>query len=376
MFGRVGLIALALAGVLAAQQERGAKSRLHVDQYVIDAEINPRTQVVSAIVQVRVTPIDDNITTASFQLNNALNVSRVVDETGRQIPASRSTEDFTIQLSFPTPLQKGKPSTLTFSYDGRLAGTEDSPIYGIKFASIQNDFAYLLYPSRWFPVYDYTVDRYTAELHVTVPTGYKVIASGDESSDRAAGDKAKFTFKYTHPSFPGSIAVVQGDPVEVSAQGVATTLYFRTKKSMANPYGEEVGKAMIYFTSLYGPPPKANLTVIETENGTPNGYSAPGLIFLSPKGIGDQVGTRLIANQVSRQWWGTLVSPISRNHIWLQNGNARYAEMLYLEHNNGPRDRSRIARYLCRGVDGGKPSGDSVRAAGRLLAGVLGCDGQ
>ena len=37
-------------------------------------------------------------------------------------------------------------------FDGRLSGQEDSPVYGIKFASIQNDFAYLLYPARWFPV--------------------------------------------------------------------------------------------------------------------------------------------------------------------------------------------------------------------------------
>ena len=87
---------------------------------------------------------------------------------------------------------------------------------------------------------------------------------------------------------------------------------------MANAYGEETGKVMTYLTSLYGPPPKANLTLVETEDGTPNGYSAPGLIFLSPKGIGDQVGTRLLANQISRQWWGTLVSPTSRNHIWLE----------------------------------------------------------
>ncbi len=60
------------------------------------------------------------------------------------------------------------------------------------------------------------------------------------------------------------------------------------------------------------------------------------MIFLSPKAIGDQVGIRLLANQVSRQWWGTFISPTNRNHMWLQNGNARYAEMLYLEHVNGP----------------------------------------
>ena len=336
MFRRLGLVALVLASVGLAQQERAGRSRIDVLNYVIDADINPRTQAVTASVQVRIVPLDDNVSTASFELNNALNVSRIVDDTGHQIPASRSTQDFAIRLSFPTPLQKGKPSTLTFTYDGRLAGTEDSPVYGIKFAAIHNDFSYLMYPARWFPVNEYTTDRYTADMRITVPTGNRVIASGDESSDKAAGDKSAYTFHYTHASFPGSLAIVRDEPVKVSSQGVNSTFYFRSRKSMANSYGEEAGKVMGYLTSLYGPPPKANLTFIETEDGTPNGYSAPGVIFLSPRGIGDQVGTRLLANQMARQWWGTLASPSSRNHIWLQNGNARYAEMLYLEHTSGP----------------------------------------
>jgi Peptidase family M1 domain len=347
MFSRKVLLAVTLgmspATFLVSQgvaqdvaQDRGARSHINVESYAIDAEVNPRTQVISANVQVRFVPLDDNVTSASFELNNALNVSRIVDDSGKQIPASRSAQDFSIRLSFPNPLTKGKPSTLTFTYDGRLTGSEDSPVYGIKFAAIHNDYSYLLYPARWFPVNDYLADRYTADLRITVPAGNTVIASGSESSDRAAGDKSTYTFHYTRASFPGSIAVVQGAPVKVSSQGVSSSFYFREKKAMANAYGDEVGKVMTYLTSVYGPPPKANLTFVETENGTPNGYSAPDVIFLSPKGIGDQVGTRLLANQISRQWWGALVSPVNRNHMWLTNGNARYAELLYAEHANGP----------------------------------------
>ena len=128
---------------------------------------------------------DSDISSASFELNNAFNVSRVVDDSGRQITASRSTQDFSVHLTFPAPLAKGKPTTVTFSYDGRLTGQEESPIYGIKFGAIQNDFAYLMYPARWFPVNGYSVDRFTSNLHITVPNGYQVIASGVGSSQPA-----------------------------------------------------------------------------------------------------------------------------------------------------------------------------------------------
>ena len=36
---------------------------------------------------------------------------------------------------------------------------------------------------------------------------------------------------------------------------------------------------MSYFTGMFGLPPYANLTVVETEAGAPNGYAAPGLDF-------------------------------------------------------------------------------------------------
>ncbi len=329
--------AVSFAGAwFAKAEDRPQRSRIQVDHYNIDADINPRTQTLSANVQVRFTPLEDGVSTATFELNNALNVSRVTAAGGQQIPTSRSADDFTVRLNFPQPLPKGQAATVTFAYDGRLTGAEDSPVYGVKFTAIHPDYAYLLYPARWFPISGYTTDRFTADTKVTVPTGYTVLASGSGDSDRSAGDKSTFVFHYNHPSFPGSIAVVQGQPQRVTESGVVTDVYFRSRANMAQAYGQETGKVMTYLTSLYGLPPQANLTLVETEDGSAAGYSAPGLLFLSPKTIGTQVSSRQLVNQVARQWWGALVSPVTRDHIWLQNGNARYAEILYTEHTDGP----------------------------------------
>ena len=329
-------IALALVAGAANAPAQERRSRIDVDHYVINAEINLNTQTLAAKVAVRFIPLDDNVTAATFELNNALNVSRVVDDGGRQIPASRSQQDFTVRLNFDQPLVKGKPVTATFDYDGRLAGNEDSPVYGIKFAAIHNDYAYLMYPARWFPISGYTTDRYSAEMNITVAAGNKVVASGLETS-RPSGDKIVYSFRFDEPSFPGSLAVVRGEPVKVSESGVMTTVFFRGgEQAMANVYGQETGRIMTYFTGMFGLPPYANLTLVETENGAPNGYSAPGVIFLSSRAIGHDVGTKLMSNQISRQWWQVLLSPATRNHLWLSNGFAAYSELLYSEHTNGP----------------------------------------
>lgn len=335
---------LVLAAAVSCPQER--RPRIDVQHYRIEASINPQERSLSARVEVWFVP-EDEITSAVFELNNALNVSRVEDGRGRPVSATRSHQDFTQRLVFPERLAKGAVSAVVFHYDGRLTGDEESPVFGIKFAAIHPDFAYLMYPARWFPLSGYTTDRFTAELKITVPAGFRVLAPGLEKPAEAPGGKATFLFEFTQPSFPGSLAVVRGEPVRIEAEGVTTTLYFRgANQEMAGAYGQEFGRAMAFLSGLYGLPPQANLTVVETEPGAPNGYAAPGLVFIASNSIGKQPNVRLVANQVARQWWGMLLSPVTRSHIWITNGAARYAELLYLEHVSGAAALEAEARDL------------------------------
>src|SRR5688500_16144511 len=162
------------------------RARVDVQHYTIDAQINPDDQTIAGNVQIRFVP-QDATSSVSFELNNAMNVSRIVDGAGRQVPASRSQQDFRVTLNFPEALQKGQPAQVTFTYDGKLTGQEESPVYGIKFASIQKDHAFLMYPARWFPVNDYTIDRYTADLRITAPAGYRVVTGNDSNPTTADG---------------------------------------------------------------------------------------------------------------------------------------------------------------------------------------------
>jgi hypothetical protein len=326
---------LFLVAQIAPAQPRRSTSRIDVQDYVIEADVSPNTQSIAAKATVRFVPIDDGVTSASFELNNALNVSKVVDDKGKQIQASRTQQDFSVRLTFDQPLTKGLPVSVTFYYDGKLTGTEESPVYGVKFAAIHPDYSYLMYPARWFPVSGYTTDRFGAEMRVTVPTGFSVVGSGIDTQQTAA-DKRLFDIKMEKHSFPGSIAIVKDQPKRVQSEGVTTALYFRAAEAdKAQATGEELGKMVAYFTGIYGIPPYANLAVIETEQGAPAGYAAPGMIFLAPRSISSQPQSRLLANGVARQWWEELVSPTTRNHLWLENGLATYSELLWIEHTAG-----------------------------------------
>ena len=64
-----------------AQDDR--RARIDVDSYTIDAQINPETQTLTARAAVRFVPLDDQTNSVTFELNNALNISRIVDDKGQ-----------------------------------------------------------------------------------------------------------------------------------------------------------------------------------------------------------------------------------------------------------------------------------------------------
>src|SRR5271166_2822611 len=92
------LLMLASLPVLAAE-----KTRLRVDDYQIDAELTPHTHKITARARVKFTALED-LSIATFELHNALRVTKVVDEAGKPLSAERVTQDSTIRVPLPTPV--------------------------------------------------------------------------------------------------------------------------------------------------------------------------------------------------------------------------------------------------------------------------------
>ena len=186
--------------------------RLRVDDYQIDAELIPHTHKITAQAKVKFTALED-LNIATFELHNALRVTKVVDASGKLLSAERVTQDSTVRVALATPVAKDTSSTLTFDYEGVLDSADDSPVQGLKLAYIGDDTSYLLYAGRWFPVNAYGINRFTATINITVPAHMTVIGSGKETPGiapavkRPAGSLPTKTFSFTwdKPSFPGTI---------------------------------------------------------------------------------------------------------------------------------------------------------------------------
>jgi len=354
----LGCVLFCLAVALSAPAAE--KPRIRVDDYAISAEIIPFAHKLSAHARVKFTALDD-ISVATFELHNALRVTRVTDAAGRVLSAERVTQDSTVRVALPDGLSKDASTSLTFDYEGVLQSADESPVEGLKLAYIGDDTTYLLYAGRWFPLVGYNTNRFTASIAITAPKEMTVIGSGRTTSapaglptaappppppgrrGRAAPripaaptpsslGKTTHYFVWDKPSFPGTILAGRFDHTTVSQGGVTIHVYFKpAHKPQAQPYGETAGKEFEYFSSVYGPAVSYNLYVVELPDDTLPTAWAPEVAALASRAIQEKINYRLLANAVSRQWWGVRTSPARQEDAWLGDGFARYSEARYVE---------------------------------------------
>src|SRR3984885_7918 len=196
---RVMLLLTALLGLAVPHLLAAERSNISITGYVIDAQLDPAEHTLKATARVTFTATD-TVSAAIFELHNALKVDSVTDEQHHQLSGERGP-NATISVALPAPLSKGAASTFTFVYEGTLSGTEESPVEGLKGASIGDPISSLLYAGRWFPMVCYLTDRFTMEIPVQIPEGYRVVGSGNTGSPRAVSGGMEYTFNWTRPSF-------------------------------------------------------------------------------------------------------------------------------------------------------------------------------
>ncbi len=314
------------------------KMRLRVDDYQIEADLNPHAHKLIARAKVKFTALED-LSVATFELNNALRVTKVLDANNKPLSPERVTQDSTIRVPLPAGLTKDSTTTLTFDYEGVLEGDE-SLVQGLRLAKVAEDTSYLLYASRWFPVNGYGVNRFTSTISVTVPAHMLVIGSGRQTVGTPPAKKAPavplsgktYTFTWDKPSFPGSIIAGTFQEFKSDEAGLDLHVFFKpTHQVLGAEYTSTAIKEFTYFVTLYGSAPSTALKVVELPDDTVPAAWAPEIAGIASRAITQKTNYRLLANTIAHQWWGASVSPASRDDWWLDDGFARYSEARYVE---------------------------------------------
>jgi aminopeptidase N len=339
---RIPLLFLAF-GLAHAQEPR--KFAFRAVHYDLTATLSPASQTLTARAKVEFQALEAS-RVVEVELHPNLKVSAILGGDAKAASFERDqTNPLILRATLPQTATPGQRATLTFEYAGPVANEENSPVKGIRLASISEEGVYLLLPARWFPLTDYPSNRYTAIFNLEVPQNFAVVGTGKAaapsvapekspgtSSGKGAGQRILYSFRSERPEPAGTFVAGNIQLVPVRAEGLSISVYTRAANLNTAPaYGESVARIVNYFSEQFGPLPQPNLAVAQLPDGSVQGYAAPGLLLVSLRQWDPKVNYRMLAHLAAHQWWGNEVLPASPSDVWLTDGLARYSEALYLE---------------------------------------------
>jgi tetratricopeptide (TPR) repeat protein len=310
------------------------KVQMQITGYVINADLDPAVNRLTATADVTFTALEE-LSNPTFELNNGLQVTKATDAQGKPLQYERLTNNNTVRFTPANPLAKGTTTTYHFEYSGALKGADTSPVEGIKLASVEDPISILLYPGRWFPMTGLFINRFTAEMHIRVPSDERVVGSGSGVAAQKSlpGNRTEFTFKWTKPGFPGTIIAGKFiEPISVANVRVYVT---EKHKDVAQDFASTAERQYLYMSGTFGQPESTHMNLVELPDDAVSAAWAPEIAAISGGRVAGKNFQRLLSNTLAHQWWGSQISPATMNDAWITNGMSRYAELMYLEDSAG-----------------------------------------
>ena len=191
----------------------------------------------------------------------------------------------------------------------------------------------------WFPCNDRPDDKATYRIEISAPNAYYVVANGVCTSRWRSASSTTWVYEQREP-MPTYLATVQigryvAHQVAGSAVPMSAVLPQRLLPRYDDAFGDQPAM-MDLFVRLFGPYPFSAYTVVVTDDDLEipleaQGMSTFGANFLTS----DWDNVRLVAHELSHQWFGNAVTASSWRDIWLHEGFACYCEWLWSEESGG-----------------------------------------
>ncbi|MGA8307050.1 MAG: M1 family aminopeptidase [Candidatus Acidiferrales bacterium] len=340
----ISLLAVSLAFALPALAQARHSFPFRATNYDVEVILHPDDQNITATVKADF--VAEQVSkTVVVELHPDLKIATVHEPNGKPLEFSRDANyPLLITIGLPEAASPGKKVTLQFDYAGPISSEDDSPTKGVRFANIDKTSAYLLLPARWFPLTNYTSNRYTGTFKLIVPDTFVVVGTGKADSPVAQpalgrGDTAKsaYTFHCDKPGRVGSFVAGSLQLSPVQTEGLSTSVYTPpAQASTANSYATALSHIVSYFSESFGGlEAEPSWTIAQLPDGTLQGYAGPGLLLISARQWTTKANERMLSQLAAEQWWGERVMPATVGDVWLTDGLSRYAEAMYAEQSDG-----------------------------------------
>lgn len=328
-------------------------SDFDVQHYALDLLVDPAERSLQGTCLVSFLPRDVALTGLELDLFG-LEVTAVGDAAGNELEFTHS--DGILSITLASALPPGSLGEVLVTYGGK-------PAKGLWFADVENGLPTQVFTQGecedarwWFPCWDHPSDRATSELRVTVPDNWVTIAAGDlvESSEFIATEASSrapnaldggawrtdhWRMNFAHPTYLTTLVAGEFEVVREEWNGVELLYVVDEDFAKYIPSNFESTIPALEFLSDYTgiTYPFSKYSQACVENFPFGGMENISASTLTEQTLGDKRQDRdrssegLVVHELAHQWFGDLVTCVDWPHIWLNEGFAVYASLLYVE---------------------------------------------
>ncbi|GAB3587193.1 M1 family metallopeptidase [Calidifontibacter terrae] len=250
-------------------------------------------------------------------------------------------KDSRLRIKLAKSYDKGDTATIVVTYRG-VPQTVKDKVGDAGWEELTDGVIVAAQPGgapSWFPCNDRASNKATYTIKVAAHQDYLVVCNGIRTGMTRRAGKVQWTYEQHEPMAPYLATVQIGRYIEVpQAANVPMSAAVPPARRAAFERSFADQPAMLeFFSRTFGPYPFPVYRVVVTDEPLEIPLEAQSLsIFGSNFLSRDWDAQRLIAHELSHQWFGNTVTMTTLADIWLHEGFACYAEWLWSQESGGP----------------------------------------
>ena len=235
----------------------------------------------------------------------------------------------------------GQEFAIAVNYSGHPSPVDDKVLDSAGWEELTDGVIVAAQPHgapSWFPCNDRPSNKASYRIAVTTGSDYHAVANGTLIERRRRASSTTWVYDQPEPMAP-YLATVQIGRYELWEIEASIPMFAAVPKRIAEDYDKAFGdqpRMVEFFARLFGPYPFAGYTVVVTDDVLEIPLEAQGMSTFGSNHLTSGWGAvRLVAHELSHQWFGNSLTVGQWKDIWLHEGFACYAEWLWSQESGG-----------------------------------------